>query len=73
MNDNQQIIDMTLDIMNETSFTLELSGAIAMGLYDRGWRKLEESEWELAEENKRLKARIEEFEDYEASILANDY
>ena len=39
MNDNQQIIDMALDIMNETSFTLELSGAIAMGLYDRGWRK----------------------------------
>lgn len=97
MDDNKLIIDMTFDIMNATSFTLELSGAIATDLYEKGWRKssdiiegyedlqqqffildmecsrLEKSEWELTEENKKLKARIEELEDYEASILANDY
>lgn len=39
MDKNKQIVDMTLDIMNEASFSLELSGVMAESLYDKGWRK----------------------------------
>lgn len=61
MDDNKQIIDMTLDIMNETSFTLELSGAIATDLYEKGWRKstdgndvaeVKHGEWRQVYQNK---------------------
>lgn len=37
-----QIVEMALDIMKASSLPLELSGAIATDLYNKGYRKVDE-------------------------------
>ena len=37
----KQIEELAIDIMHETGFGIELSGAIAIELYDKGYRKQE--------------------------------
>lgn len=65
MEKNKQIINMTLDIMNEASFPLELSGTIAESLYDKGWRKDSDIVLEAIDE---MKERLKKFVDNDISL-----
>lgn len=44
MNKEQTIEEMAIDVMN-TGLPLELAGAIAIDLYEKDYRKVEQGEW----------------------------
>lgn len=68
MDKNKQIIDMTFDIMNEACLPLELSGAIATGLYNKGYCKSSDVVKEIFE---KLYANIK-FDGNTVSVWKND-
>ena len=49
MDKRTQIEEMALDIIKESSLPIEISGALAIGLYNAGYRKVEQGEWVMRE------------------------